>query len=189
MSNKFTEVSQENRSLNNFLMTAEDLLRNFDYCFFRFADLHSWYKYPPKKVSCTVIPVMGNVQECRNGPAFDPTQDVNVYPNQVFWHFFDTEWSSPPDEKLQTIITENQVHLDSLRELYNSRFDVEMGKTKEDYKFNENEEKSWENYHVTYDKFRNAANIIVSFLVKNPKIIIPHVKFADSFLPLRGDEI
>jgi len=166
-------------------MSKDHLLRNFDFSFFRFADLHSWYKYPPKKVSCTVIPVTGNVQECRDGPLFEPVTDVNVYPDQVFWHFYDNEWCSLPEENLQKVIMENQVCLDSLREIYTSRFHVDMGKTKEDYKFDESEEKSWDEYHRTYNKFRNAADNIVSFLIENQKLGIPHVKFAQSFLPVK----
>ena len=166
---------------------VHDFWQNFDFCFFRFADLHSWYKYPEQKVSCTVIPVTGNVQECHNGPGFDPSKDLNQYPNQVFWHFYDSEWCSTPEENLQSVILKNQVRLESLRDVYNSRFCVEFWKSKEDYNFPE--EKAWEQYRATYDLFQKAAQRIVTFLLENPETPLPRVQFAETFLPLQSKKI
>jgi hypothetical protein len=181
--------------------SKSQLLQNFDHSIFRFAYLHSWYKLRPRPgliINCTVIPVTGNVQEYKKYGCFDPEEPINIFPNQVFWHFCDTEWCSPLHPKLQKLISENQIQIQSMSEIYCELFDVPIGQTKEDYYADykhvidfQNEKmphKSWKNFQPIYDKFKSAAEIITENLIQHPDIPIPHIIFAPSFMPHKDSD-
>lgn len=180
---------------NKHAWTKEKLLKNFDYSLFRFANLHSWYKLRPRAgliINCTLIPVTGNIQEYKIG-AFDPTEPINLYPDQVFWHFCDNEWCSPLNEKLEKIVMENQIPIRSMSDLYYSTIDLNMGQNLEDF-FSENPyfmeyyEKTWHSFKPTYDRFRIMAELITQNILKDPEISLPQIQFAPSFMPRKDSD-
>jgi hypothetical protein len=142
-----------------------------------------------------LIPVTGNVQEYKKYGVFNPEDPINLYPDQIFWHFCDDEWCSPLDLSLQKIVATYQVQLSSMRDIYSSVMDIKMGETLDDFMAKNpyfmsysNNEQYWHKHKPVYDKFRIAAECIVTQIIEC-ETPLPHVVFAKSFLPLSEDKI
>jgi hypothetical protein len=101
--------------------TITQMLKHFDWCLFRWATLHSWYKRGPSLFTIKLVPVWGNAAEHYPYHPKYPQQNPPI-PNLdgIFWHFEMLQrdvWHTDLSEAAQKIIDSHTVTTCG-RELY-----------------------------------------------------------------------
>lgn len=167
-------------------------LHYYDMCLFRMAHKHSWYKRRGEKVTITLVPVLGNVQE-PGEPYLDcELKEPSPYkPTDILWHFVGlpnrcSPWHTNPCPELQSVIEANKVQIPDVATFYfdhghwSRSIHVHTNPKSTNwidfYPGFDAEVDRWICFRPVYQHLAKAARNIAEFLVANPNLPLPVMK-------------